>query len=78
MEGQLPDLSASLRDQFSLIEHGEGRVTIDTRDDLSPLLGWLSTLPLEEIRIEPIGLRAVYDRYHAEGASATEQGTYGP
>ena len=42
-----------------------GQVTIRTPGELSPLLGWLSTLPLEEVRIEPVGLRAVYDAYHA-------------
>lgn len=39
-------------------------VTIETPGELSPLLGWLATLPLAEVRIEPIGLRAVYDRVH--------------
>lgn len=41
-----------------------GDVTIETPGDLSPLLGWLATLPLAEVRIEPVGLRAIYDRVH--------------
>ena len=31
---------------------------------LAPLLGWLATLPCDELRIEPVGLAAVYDRFH--------------
>jgi hypothetical protein len=32
-------------------------------------LGWLATLPLEEVQIEPIGLGAVYDRFHGRTKS---------
>jgi ABC-2 type transport system ATP-binding protein len=32
--------------------------------DLAPLLGWLARLPLAEVRMEPAGLRAIYERYH--------------
>lgn len=39
-------------------------MTIETPGELSPLLGWLATLPLEEVCIEPIGLQAVYDEFH--------------
>jgi ABC-2 type transport system ATP-binding protein len=39
------------------------RVVLETADELSPLLSWLSGLPLAEVRIEPLGLKAVYDRY---------------
>ncbi len=46
-----------------------GQLTIETPGELSPLLGWLSTLPLEEVRIEPIGLQAVYDRFHTVEAA---------
>lgn len=50
------------------ISANNGEVTIETPGELSPLLGWLATLPLAEVRIEPVGLRAVYDRVHlAEG-----------
>jgi len=45
----------------------DGRLTILTPGELSPLLGWLATLPLAEVHIEPVGLRAVYDRYHVSG-----------
>ncbi|HVA46374.1 MAG TPA: ABC transporter ATP-binding protein [Pirellulales bacterium] len=48
------------------VSTGNGDVTIETPGELSPLLGWLATLPLTEVRIEPVGLRAVYDRFHGE------------
>jgi len=49
---------------------GEDAVRIDTPGELAPLFGWLATLPLAEVRIEPIRLRSVYDRYHSQGADA--------
>lgn len=42
--------------------HGE---LIIEADELSSSLRWLATLPVTEIRAEPIGLRSVYDRFHA-------------
>jgi ABC-2 type transport system ATP-binding protein len=63
LTGELPrppdNLAAGLR-----IQAIDGDVTIETPGELSPLLGWLATLPLAEVRIEPVGLRAVYDRWH--------------
>jgi ABC-2 type transport system ATP-binding protein len=41
-----------------------GRVSILTRGDLAPLLGWLAQQPLERLAIEPVGLRTVYERHH--------------
>ena len=37
---------------------------IDLSGDLSRWLPWLQTLSLERMRIEPLGLRAVYDSVH--------------
>ena len=54
-----------LQDQLSVHSPEAGQIEIDTYGELGPLLGWLATLPLTEMRIEPIGLRAVYDRFHS-------------
>lgn len=43
-------------------------VRIDTAGDLAPILPWLSSLRLERMRIEPLGLRAIYDAVHHEQA----------
>jgi ABC-2 type transport system ATP-binding protein len=47
-----------------ITEQRDGTVVLEAGDSLAPLLGWLATLPLEEVRIEPVGLAAVYDRFH--------------
>jgi ABC-2 type transport system ATP-binding protein len=46
---------------------GVERLVLEAAESLQPLLGWLATLPLEEVEIEPIGLAAVYDRFHRGG-----------
>jgi ABC-2 type transport system ATP-binding protein len=51
------------------IEARNGEVIIYTPGELSPLLGWLATLPLAEVHVQPVGLRAVYDRVHAKDES---------
>jgi len=39
-------------------------VEFEAGESLAPLLGWLATLPLAEVEVEPIGLAGVYDRFH--------------
>jgi ABC-2 type transport system ATP-binding protein len=56
-------------DEAVQIQHGDdGELTVETPGSLAPLLSWLATLPLDDLRIEPLGLRAVYDRFHGNGA----------
>jgi ABC-2 type transport system ATP-binding protein len=45
---------------------GEEQLVLEAAESLAPLLGWLATLPLSEVEVEPIGLAAVYDRFHRE------------
>jgi len=66
LTGPMPPVPEGLRETLSIHEDGNGDVTIDTPGELAPILGYLATLPLEEVRIEPVGLRVIYDRYHAE------------
>jgi len=50
------------------IQHDEGgQVVIETPGELAPLLKWLSTLPMQEMNVQPVGLRTLYDRIHDEG-----------
>ena len=63
--GAQPQPPPELKDQLSVRSPSTGQIEIDTYGELGPLLGWLATLPLTEMRIEPIGLRAVYDRFHS-------------
>jgi len=46
------------------------RVTIETSGDLAPVLPWLASLGLTEIRVEAFGLRAVYDAVHFDEVPA--------
>lgn len=64
VDGPLPAVPGHLADRLRIVHDGNGTVTMDTPGELSPLLGWLAQLPLSEVRIEPIGLAAVYDHYH--------------
>ena len=65
LTGALPAPPPQFANQLAIQANGDGEVMIETPGELSPLLGWLATLQLKEVNIEPIGLRAVYDRYHA-------------
>lgn len=66
LEGPLPQIPEPYRGQISIQQHDGNQMTIDTPGELSGLFGWLSTLPLSEVTIQPRGLRAVYERFHAE------------
>lgn len=63
LTGPLPEPPADLG-ELSIETTAAGAIRIETPGELSPLLGWLARLPLAEVRIEPIGLQALYDRYH--------------
>jgi ABC-2 type transport system ATP-binding protein len=54
-----------IRESLHVVRGDNGELTLETADSLAPLLSWLATLPLDDLRIEPLGLRAVYDRFHA-------------
>ncbi|MEQ8789559.1 MAG: ABC transporter ATP-binding protein [Pirellulaceae bacterium] len=69
LSGELT-IPAELAGHLTIHDRGQGAYVIETPDELSTLLGWLSTLQLQEVRIEPVGLRAIYDRYHAEESLA--------
>ena len=69
LAGAWSDIPADLTAHATLVEHRGDRVVIESGDSLAPLLGWLATLPLDEVQIEPVGLGAVYDRFHRGPAS---------
>lgn len=64
LAGPLPALPPALADQLTVTTSNNGHLTILTPGELSPLLGWLASVPMNEVRIEPIGLQAVYQRFH--------------
>ena len=71
LNGPLPDLPRELLGEEGRVVQEGDLATIDSPGDLAPLLGWLASLPLRDIRIEPVGLRSIYDRFHrAENGAA--------
>jgi len=65
LTGPLTPPAGKLSEQLQIaLDDGNGTVTIHTDGPLEPLLGWLAEQPLAEIQIEPIGLRAAYERHH--------------
>jgi len=65
----VPGASGGGRGGITVRDGGDGVVVLDDVDELAPLLGWLSTVPLTEIRIEPVGLDAIYDAFHRPAAA---------
>jgi ABC-2 type transport system ATP-binding protein len=65
----LPEPTPRLAEQLTIVRGPNHQVTIETRDELAPLLGWLATLPLAEVQIEPIGLQSVYDQLYSTSES---------
>ncbi len=67
LEGALGEVPAALREHVTVSRDRDGNVILETADSLRPLLGWLATLPLGEVRVDPVGLDGVYDRFHRHG-----------
>jgi ABC-2 type transport system ATP-binding protein len=44
------------------------RLLLECRGPLGPVLDWLTRQPLDDLRIEPLGLSAIYHRYHGAAA----------
>jgi beta-exotoxin I transport system ATP-binding protein len=66
LTGPLPAVPESLTNQLMVVSNGDREAVLETPGELAPLLKWLATLPLADMRIEPLGLRSIYHRFHAE------------
>jgi len=64
LAGPLPAVPLQLAEQLTVVQQRGAEILWETPGELSALLGWLATLPLAEVRIEPVGLQAVYDKFH--------------
>lgn len=65
LTGPLPSVPESFNGHVKIDTDKAGALLIETPGELSGLLGWLATLPLAEVHVEPLGLRALYDQYHS-------------
>jgi ABC-2 type transport system ATP-binding protein len=68
LTGPMPPIPVELASELTVQSH-RGELSILAPGELLPVLRWLATLPLAEVRIEPVRLNAVYERYHAAAAS---------
>ena len=59
--------NGELAGKLEITQDEEGTMLIQTAHPLEPLLGWLAEQPLQELRIEPLGLNAIYERHHSTG-----------
>ena len=65
LTGEMPPVPDSLKENVTMEQQGD-TIKIETPAQLSSVMGWLSKAPLDDVYIEPISLRAVYDRFHSE------------
>ena len=42
----------------------DGRLDLEWRGPLPPLLEWLTSVPVDDLRVEPLGLSAIYRTHH--------------
>ncbi|MEM7456792.1 MAG: hypothetical protein AAF456_20785 [Planctomycetota bacterium] len=61
--GELPEIPEGLKDDLEIRRQGD-RIQIVDSGSLSVVLKWLAGADLEDVYIQPLGLRAVYDRFH--------------
>ncbi|MDX1962921.1 MAG: ABC transporter ATP-binding protein [Pirellulales bacterium] len=66
--GNLPRLPLEERGKINVSQLSDGAFQLDVPGDLAPLLGWLAAVPVKSMRIEPMRLQAVYERFHANTA----------
>lgn len=66
IDGPLPPLPQRLRGHLKIQSNPNGQIVIETADELSPILGWLATLPLKDVVVDRSGLRSIYDQFHGD------------
>ncbi len=59
--GKPMQISTLATPEINVIENSEKRFEVDIAGPLESHLAWISTLPLKDLRIEPIGLKSVYE-----------------
>jgi ABC-2 type transport system ATP-binding protein len=66
LTGPKPRLPDAIADRLHVVSGAGGQVVMEIDQGLSPLSPWLVDLPLENVHIESIGLRSIYERFHRE------------
>ncbi len=66
LDGELPPVPDALREDLLTEHSGDGQLRLETPKDLSFVLKWLADAPVSDVFIQPVGLRAIYDRFHSD------------
>ncbi len=72
LDGPLPPPPTALESELTVSANGNQQALIQTAGELSQLLQWLATVPLKEVAVESVGLRPIYDRFHARPSTERE------
>ena len=72
LSGPFGTIPHELESRVSCISRTSDRIVLEASNELSPILGWLATLSIDEVTIEPVGLSAIYDQFHRSVGIATE------
>ena len=67
----LGGIPAEIASSVERVHVDDRKVQIDTAGDLAPALNWLASLPLHQVRIEPLGLHTVYQSVHLGRSDVT-------
>jgi len=64
LKGPVGEIPPDIREELTRLETSADRLLLETPGELTRLFGWLAGLPLADVKIEPLGLRAIYEKYH--------------
>ena len=70
--GEMPEIPANLKSLIT-VKRTDNTVQIETPGELAAVLKWLADAPLADIYVQPIGLRAVYDKFHSDPNSVSAE-----
>lgn len=73
LRGEMPQVPQALAGQLEVTSIADRRIKIETPGELSTILKWLAEADLEEVMIQPVGLRSVYDQFHSDPAGADQE-----
>ena len=65
LTGEMPEVPPELVERLT-IKQIENSIQIETPGELAGVLKWLADAPLEDVYVQPVGLRSVYDKFHHE------------
>jgi ABC-2 type transport system ATP-binding protein len=73
LRSELPVIPNQLQGQMTVTALAGQRIQIETPGELSLILKWLAEAELDDVFVQPVGLRSVYDRFHHQDGSAVSE-----